>query len=83
VGSSELRWGWASLRRPTPPASAELGPVGLGGLAGRNTTRLALASDVPASTLAALTGTSIDNATDWANVAKRNWTDYAASRKDP
>lgn len=32
---------------------------------------------------AALTGTSIDNATRWANFAKRNWTDHIASRKDP
>lgn len=33
------------------------------------------------SEIAALTGTSIDNATDWTNLAKRNWTDYIASRR--
>jgi hypothetical protein len=40
-----------------------------------------LTGDVPASILAALTGTSIDNATRWANFVKRNWTDYIASRR--
>ncbi|WP_406003423.1 hypothetical protein [Streptomyces sp. NBC_00829] len=55
--------------------------LGLGGLAGRNTARLALAADVPASILAALTGTSIDNATDWTNFVKREWTGYISSRR--
>jgi hypothetical protein len=50
------------------------------GLAGRNTARLALAADVPSPILAALTGTSIDNATDWTNFVKRNWTGSIASR---
>lgn len=35
----------------------------LTGLAGRNTARLALATDVPASILAEVTGTSVHNAT--------------------
>ncbi|NWF29196.1 hypothetical protein HW130_23570 [Streptomyces sp. PKU-EA00015] len=56
--------------------------LGLGSLAGRNATRLALAADVPASILAVLTGTIIDNATDWANFVKRNWTGYIASRRN-
>ncbi|MFD4862161.1 hypothetical protein [Streptomyces atratus] len=45
------------------------------GLASRNAARLALAADVPASILATVTGTSMDNATRWANFVKRNWTD--------
>ncbi|MFJ4820028.1 hypothetical protein [Streptomyces sp. NPDC088801] len=36
---------------------------------------------MPASILAALTGPSIDNAMDWANFVKRNWTDCKASRR--
>ncbi|WP_398683939.1 recombinase family protein [Streptomyces akebiae] len=50
-----------------PMSPATLRRLGLGGLAGRNTARLALAADVPASVRAALTGTSVDNATDWTN----------------
>ncbi|QXE33828.1 hypothetical protein KQY30_05510 [Streptomyces sp. GMY02] len=64
------RWADAVLRR-----------LGLGGLAGRNTARLALAADVPASILAVLTGTSIDNAADWTNFVKRDWTGYISSRR--
>jgi hypothetical protein len=56
--------------------------LGLGGLAGRNTARLAFTADVPASILAALTGTSIGNATRRANFVKRNWTDYIAIRRN-
>lgn len=81
---------WAALWRVRMPLtvsslgmSLKLRRLGLGGLAGRSTARLALAVDVPASILAALTRTSIDNATDWANFGRRNWTDYIASRKDP
>ncbi|MEU3855729.1 hypothetical protein [Streptomyces sp. NPDC029554] len=54
---------------------------GLNGLAGRNTARLALAANLPASVLADLTGTSVDNAVRWSNFAKRDWTDYVAARK--
>ncbi|MFD6833982.1 hypothetical protein WN979_31410 (plasmid) [Streptomyces albidoflavus] len=45
--------------------------------------RLALASDLPASVLADLTGTSISNATRWTACAKRDWFDYIACRKQP
>ncbi|GAA0523633.1 hypothetical protein GCM10010390_27550 [Streptomyces mordarskii] len=34
------------------------------------------------SILAALTGTSVDNATDWTNFVKRNWTEYIDSRRN-
>ena len=44
----------------------------------RNTARLALAAELPASVLATLTGTSIGNATAWTRWAKRDWTDYIA-----
>ncbi|WP_246101189.1 hypothetical protein [Streptomyces cyaneus] len=54
---------------------------GFNGLGGRNTARLALAANLPASVLADLTGTSVDNAVRWSNFAKRDWTDYVAARK--
>ncbi|MFJ3673357.1 hypothetical protein ACIPSE_43580 [Streptomyces sp. NPDC090106] len=53
----------------------------LKGLAGRNTARLALAANVPASILAEVTGTSVNNATRWATLAKRDWTGYISSRR--
>ncbi|MEU2469269.1 hypothetical protein ABZ580_34580 [Streptomyces sp. NPDC012486] len=53
---------------------------GIAPLASRNSARLALASDLPASVLAELTGTSISNATRWTGYAKRDWLDYIASR---
>ncbi|MBL3670992.1 hypothetical protein JL475_34625 [Streptomyces sp. M2CJ-2] len=59
----------------------QLRKYGLKGLAGRNAARLALASDVPASILAELTGTSVSNATRWATLAKRDWTGYIAARR--
>lgn len=52
-------------------------------LAGRNAARLALAGDVPASILAEVTGTSVSNATRWATLAKRDWTQYIATRQQP
>ncbi|MEU2308790.1 hypothetical protein [Streptomyces misionensis] len=53
---------------------------GFEGLASRNSARLALAYDLPASVLADLTGTSISNATRWTAYARRDWLDYIASR---
>ncbi|MFE0358049.1 hypothetical protein ACFW2I_31740 [Streptomyces nigra] len=82
--ASTIPWLFAGLNPARPIQSQyiylKLRRLGLSGLAGRNTARLALAADVPASILAVLTGTSIDNATDWANFVKRNWTDYIARR---
>ncbi|MFE3543856.1 hypothetical protein ACFXK0_12890 [Nocardia sp. NPDC059177] len=49
---------------------------------GRNSARYALASHLPASVLADLTGTSIGNAVEWTNWAKRNWLDYLATRAE-
>ncbi|WP_234387894.1 MULTISPECIES: hypothetical protein [Streptomyces] len=50
-------------------------------LASRNSARLALATDLPASVLADFTATSISNSTRWTGYAKRDWLDYVASRK--
>ncbi len=61
----------------------QLRKANLTGLAGRNTARLALATDVPASILAEVTGTSVHNAMRWATLAKRDWTDYIATRREP
>ncbi|MFF0034222.1 hypothetical protein ACFYS7_40130, partial [Streptomyces avermitilis] len=69
-------------RSVTVGADLKLKRLGLGGLAGRNTARLAPTADVPASILAALTGTSVDTATDWTNFVKRYWTGYIASRRN-
>ncbi len=92
----ESRWTLNELASPTPwlipgqsPArplrpeqlQARLREYGLSGLAGRNTARLALAAELPASILADLTGTSVTNAVLWTAVAKRDWTDYVASRE--
>jgi hypothetical protein len=54
---------------------------GFAGLAGRNSARLALASDLPASILADLTGTSVSNAARWTGYARRDWFDYVACRQ--
>ncbi|MFD5233363.1 hypothetical protein ACFWJ5_33530 [Streptomyces qaidamensis] len=56
---------------------------GIASLASRNSARLALATDLPASVLADFTGTSISNSTRWTGYAKRDWLDYIASRKQP
>jgi hypothetical protein len=54
----------------------KLGRLGLGGLAGRNTARLALPPDVPASILPALAETSIDKAMD---KLRQTWTGPATA----
>jgi integrase len=53
---------------------------GIAPLASRNSARLALATDLPASVLADFTGTSISNSTRWTGYAKWDWLDYIASR---
>ena len=49
---------------------------GISAHAGRNTARLALAAELPASVLADLTGISIGTAERWSQWAKRDWTSY-------
>jgi len=73
-------------RSPSRPVRREyftmrLAQHGLTVHAGRNTARLALAGELPASVLADLTGTSIGNAVAWTAWAKRDWIDYVASRQ--
>jgi hypothetical protein len=48
--------------------------------AGRNTARAALASGLPASVLADLTGTHVQTAVAWTRLTGRDWTDYIATR---
>ena len=53
---------------------------GIDGHAGRNTARLALAAELPASVLADLTGISISTAERWSQWAKRDWAAYVGQR---
>ena len=53
---------------------------GINAHAGRNTARLALAAELPASVLADLTGISISTAERWSQWAKRDWSAYIAQR---
>ena len=53
---------------------------GINAHAGRNTVRLALAAELPASVLADLTGISISTAERWSRWAKRDWTSYIGQR---
>ncbi len=48
--------------------------------AGRNTARLALAAELPASVLADLTGISVGTAERWSQCAKRDWAVYVGQR---
>jgi len=54
---------------------------GINAHAGRNTARLALAAELPASVLADLTGISIGTAERWSQWAKRDWIVYVAQRE--
>ena len=53
---------------------------GINAHAGRNTARLALAAELPASVLADLTGISVSTAERWSNWAKRDWAAYVGQR---
>lgn len=53
---------------------------GIDAHAGRNTGRLALAAELPASVLADLTGISISTAERWSQWAKRDWAAYVGQR---
>jgi hypothetical protein len=70
---------------PTRPAhdaafASRLQRAGIAPLAGRNGARLALATDLPASVLADLTGIHVTTALQWTTWAKRDWTAFVASR---
>ena len=53
---------------------------GIDAYAGRNTARLALAAELPASVLADLTGISVGTAERWSQSAKRDWAAYVGQR---
>jgi hypothetical protein len=53
---------------------------GIDAHAGRNTARLALAAELPASVLADLTGISISTAERWSHWARRDWAAYVGQR---
>ncbi|WP_244291570.1 hypothetical protein [Streptomyces subrutilus] len=61
--------------------SLKLRQHGITPRAGRNSARLALAADLPASVLADITATSISSATRWTGYARHDWLDYIATRQ--
>jgi hypothetical protein len=70
---------------PTRPVSSSKALAGLHRhgitvLAGRNSARTALATELPAAVLADLTGVNISTAVAWSRQAKRDWTDLIAAR---
>ena len=70
---------------PTRPAvdilfGVRLQRYGIDARAGRNTARLALAAELPASVLADLTGISVGTAERWSHWAKRDWAAYVGQR---
>jgi hypothetical protein len=91
----EPRWTLGRLGTPTPwlfPGRSPERPTvdilvgvrlrryGIDAHAGRNTGRLALAAELPASVLADLTGVSISTAERWSHWAKRDWAAYVGQR---
>jgi hypothetical protein len=93
---NDERWTLASLGTPAPwlfPGQSPARPAvdvlfgvrlqrhGINAHAGRNTARLALAAELPASVLADLTGISISTAERWSQWAKRDWIVYVAERE--
>ena len=91
----EPRWTLGRLGTPVPwlfPGQSPARPAvdilfgvrlhryGIDAHAGRNTARLALAADLPASVLADLTGISISTAERWSQWAKRDWAAYVGQR---
>jgi hypothetical protein len=59
---------------------ARLHRYGIDAYGGRNTGRLALAAELPASALADLTGIGISTVQRWSQWARRDWTVYVAQR---
>jgi integrase len=91
----EPRWTLGRLGAPVPwlfPGQSPARPAvdilfgvrlhryGIDAHAGRNTARLALAAELPASVLADLTGISISTAERWSQWAKRDWGAYVGQR---
>ena len=91
----EPRWTLGRLGTPVPwlfPGQSPARPAvdilfgvrlhryGIDAHSGRNTGRLALAAELPASVLADLTGISISTAERWSGWAKRDWATYIGER---
>ncbi|HUY44350.1 MAG TPA: hypothetical protein VMV92_01285 [Streptosporangiaceae bacterium] len=91
----EPRWTLGRLGTPVPwlfPGQSPARPAvdillgvrlhryGIDAHAGRNTARLGLAAELPASVLADLTGISISTAERWSQWAKRDWSAYVGQR---
>ena len=91
----EPRWTLGRLGTPAPwlfPGQSPARPAvdvlfgvrlhryGINAHAGRNSGRLALAAELPASVLADLTGISISTAERWSQWAKRDWAAYVGQR---
>jgi hypothetical protein len=91
----EPRWTLGRLGAPVPwlfPGQSPARPAvdilfgvrlhryGIDAHAGRNTARLALAAELPASVLADLIGISISTAERWSQWAKRDWAAYVGQR---
>ena len=91
----EQRWTLGRLGTPVPwlfPGQSPARPAvdilfgvrlrqyGINAHAGRNTARLALAAELPASVLADPTGISVGTAERWSQWAKRDWAAYVGQR---
>lgn len=91
----EQRWTLGRLGTPAPwlfPGQSPARPTveiifgirlrryGIDAHAGRNTGRLVLAAELPASVLADLTGISISTAERWSQWARRDWAAYVGQR---
>jgi hypothetical protein len=90
-GQHEPRWTLGRLGTPIPWSSrarpavdilfgVRLHRYGIDAHAGRNSARLALAAELPASVLADLAGISIGTAERWSRLAKRDWAVYVGQR---
>jgi hypothetical protein len=95
AGFDERRWTLGRLGTPVPwlfPGQSPARPAvdvlfgvrlhsyGIDAYVGRNTARLGLAAELPASVLADLTGISISTAERWSQWAKRDWAAYVGHR---
>ncbi|MFJ9372424.1 hypothetical protein [Streptomyces sp. NPDC101455] len=86
IDGSGPRWLFPGLLpgRPAAPSgfSRKLLDHGIDARPARNSALIALAEDVPPPILADLLGLHINTAVRWADIARRDWTDYLAARDD-
>jgi hypothetical protein len=86
IEDDRATWPWLFPgQSPACPAvdvlfGVRLHRYGIDAHAGRNTARLALAAELPASVLADLTGISVSTAERWSQWAKRDWAAYVGQR---